>query len=118
MVGRPRELPSRYTIEDASGAELAASHDRSFLYAGLRGSDTIAVLRVAGDGGTLEQVALAESGVAWPRHHLVVRDTLLVAGQHSDDVVSLSLDIRTGTPGRVRQRASVPSPTRILRARD
>ena len=106
------------TLPGDTGAELAASHDRAFLYAGLRGSDTIAVLRVAGDGGTLEQVALAESGVAWPRHHLVVRDTLLVAGQHSDDVVSLSLDIRTGTPGRVRQRASVPSPTRILRARD
>lgn len=106
------------TLPQDSGAELATSHDRGFLYAGLRGSDTIAVLRVAGDGGGLEQVALAESGVTWPRHHLVVRDTLLVAGQRSDDVVSMSLDIRTGVPGRVRQRASVPSPTRILRARD
>ncbi|HAQ60251.1 MAG TPA: 3-carboxymuconate cyclase [Microbacterium sp.] len=106
------------TLPNDSGAELATSHDRAFLYAGLRGSDTIAVLRVAGDGSSLEQVALAESGVTWPRHHLVVRDTLLVAGQRSDDVVSLSLDIRTGVPSRVRQRASVPSPTRILRARD
>lgn len=106
------------TLPDDSGAELAASHDRAFLYAGLRGSDTIAVLRVAGDGSSLEPVALAESGVTWPRHHLVVRDTLLVAGQRSDDVVSLSLDIRTGVPGKVRQRASVPAPTRILRARD
>lgn len=106
------------TLPDDAGAELAPSHDRAFLYAGLRGSDTIAVLRVVGDGGSLEPVALAESGVTWPRHHLVVRDTLLVAGQRSNDVVSLSLDIRTGVPGRVRQRASVPSPTRILRARD
>lgn len=106
------------TLPDDTGAELAASHDRAFLYAGLRGSDTIAVLRVVGDGGSLEPVALAESGVTWPRHHLVVRDTLLVAGQRSNDVVSLSLDIRTGVPSRVRQRTSVPSPTRILRARD
>ncbi len=106
------------TLPDDTGAELAASHDRAFLYAGLRGSDTIAVLRVAGDGSSLEPVALAESGVTWPRHHLVVRDTLLVAGQRSNDVVSLSLDIRTGVPGRVRHRASVPTPTRILRARD
>ncbi|WP_396642629.1 lactonase family protein [Microbacterium sp.] len=106
------------TLPDDAGAELAASHDRAFLYAGLRGSDTIAVLRVVGDGSSLEPVALAESGVTWPRHHLVVRDTLLVAGQRSDDVVSLSLDIRTGVPSKVRQRASVPSPTRILRVRD
>ncbi len=106
------------TLPDDAGAELATSHDRAFLYAGLRGSDTIAVLRVVGDGSSLEPVALAESGVTWPRHHLVVRDTLLVAGQRSNDVVSLSLDIRTGVPSRVRQRTSVPSPTRILRARD
>ena len=106
------------TLPADTGAELAASHDRAFLYAGLRGSDTIAVLRVVGDGGSLEPVALAESGVTWPRHHLVVRDTLLVAGERSNDVVSLSLDIRTGVPSRVRQRTSVPSPTRILRARD
>ncbi len=106
------------TLPDDTGAELAVSHDRAFLYAGLRGSDTIAVLRVAGDGSSLEPVALAESGVTWPRHHLVVRDTLLVAGQRSNDVVSLSLDIRTGVPSRVRHRAGVPAPTRILRARD
>lgn len=106
------------TLPDDTGAELAASHDRAFLYAGLRGSDTIAVLRVAGDGSSLEPVALAESGVTWPRHHLVVRDTLLVAGQRSNDIVSLSLDIRTGVPSRVRHRAGVPAPTRILRARD
>jgi 6-phosphogluconolactonase (cycloisomerase 2 family) len=106
------------TLPGDTGAELATSHDRAFLYAGLRGSDTIAVLRVTGDGSSLEPVALAESGVTCPRHHLVVRDTLLVAGQRSNDVVSLSLDIRTGVPGRVRQRASAPSPTRILRVRD
>lgn len=106
------------TLPDDAGAELAASHDRAFLYAGLRGSDTIAVLRVVGNGSSLESVALAESGVSWPRHHLVVRDTLLVAGERSNEVVSLSLDIRTGVPGRVRQRANVPSPTRILRIRD
>ena len=76
------------------------------------------MLRVVGDGGSLEPVALAESGVTWPRHHLVVRDTQLVAGERSNDVVSLSLDIRTGVPSRVRQRTSVPSPTRILRVRD
>lgn len=100
-----------------TGAELAMSRDGQFLYAGLRGSNTIATLRVRGAGETVEPVALVESGVDWPRHHLVVRDTLLVAGQRSNDVVSLTLDERTGVPGRVRHRAEAPSPSCILPAR-
>ena len=42
----------------------------------------------------------------WPRHHVVARDTLLVAGQLSDEVVSLGIDLRTGVPGRVRHRTA------------
>ena len=97
-----------------TAAELAMSRDGSFLYAGSRGSDTIATLRVRGDGSSLEPVALVESGVHWPRHHLVVRDTLLVAGQRSHEVVSLALDERTGVPGRVRHRTEAPSPTCLV----
>ncbi|WES63654.1 beta-propeller fold lactonase family protein [Microbacter sp. GSS18] len=94
-----------------AAAELAASRDGAFLYAGLRGSDTIATVRVRGDGSQLEPIALVEAGAGWPRHHVVVRDTLLVAGQLSHEVVSLALDARTGVPGRVRHRVAVPSPT-------
>lgn len=100
-----------------TGAELAASRDGAFLYAGMRGSDTIGVLRLRGAGETLAPVAVVDSGVTRPRHHLVVRDTLLVSGQRSNDVVSLTLDERTGVPGRVRYRAAVPSPTCLLPAR-
>lgn len=103
--------------EGDAAAELAASHDGGFLYAGLRGSDTIAVLRVRGAGESLDQVALVESGVHWPRHHVVLRDTLLVAGQRSSEVTSLGIDLRTGVPGRVRHRAEVPSPTCLLPVR-
>lgn len=105
------------TLPDDTAAELTASRDGAFLYAGVRGSNTLATLRVRGEGDTIEPVALVESGVDWPRHHIVVRDTLLVAGQKSDDVASLSLDLRTGVPGRVRFRAAVPSPTCIMRLR-
>jgi 6-phosphogluconolactonase len=97
-----------------TAAELAVSRDGEALYAGLRGSDTLAVLRVHGDGSDLRPTALLEAGVDWPRHHLVVRDTLLVAGQRSDDVVSMTLDPRTGVPGRVRSRATVPTPTCLV----
>ncbi len=100
-----------------AAAELSRSRDGDFLYAGLRGSNTIATLRVRGSGERVEAVALSDAGVDWPRHHLVVRDTLLVAGQRSDDVVLLTLESRTGVPGGVRHRAEAPSPTCLLPAR-
>lgn len=96
------------------GAELAMSADGVFLYAGLRGSDTIATVKVRGGGETLQPIALAESGTAWPRHHVVARDTLLVAGQRADEVVSLAIEERTGVPGRVRHRTIAPTPTMIV----
>lgn len=105
------------TLPGDTAAELAASRDGEFLYAGVRGSDTIATLRVRGAGETLAPVALVDAGVGWPRHHLVVRDTLLVAGQRSEEVASLTLDIRTGVPGRVRHRTTAPSPTCLLPTR-
>ena len=104
-------------VEDDTAAELASSRDGHFLYAGVRGSDTIATLRVRGAGDVVEPVALVEAGVHWPRHHVVVRDTLLVAGQLADEVVSLGIDLRTGVPGRVRHRTAAPSPTCLLPAR-
>lgn len=94
--------------------EIALSRDGRFVYAGVRGSNTVATLRVDGEGDRLSTVALVESGVDWPRHHVVVHDTLLVAGQRSDDVVSLALDERTGVPGRVRRRAAAPTPTCLV----
>jgi 6-phosphogluconolactonase (cycloisomerase 2 family) len=105
------------TLPGDAGAELALSHDREFLYAGARGSNTIATLRVRGEGDRLEPVALVDAGVDWPRHHVVVRDTLLVAGQRSDEIASLTLDTRTGVPGRVRHRATAPAPSCLLPAR-
>ena len=99
-----------------TGAELAPSRDGDFLYAGLRGSNTIATLRGARRGrDACEPVALVESGVDWPRHHVIARDTLLVAGQRSNDV-----DVAHPRPphGRARvacgYRAEVPSPTMLL----
>ncbi|GAB3277463.1 lactonase family protein [Microbacterium lacusdiani] len=111
LAASPGSLPGD------TAAELARSRDGGFLYAGLRGSDTIAVLRVRGEGDRLEQVALAESGVRKPRHHVILRDTLLVAGQGSDEIVSLSVDERTGVPGRARHRLGVPTPQHILPVR-
>ncbi|MFH8251738.1 lactonase family protein [Microbacterium sp. B2969] len=104
-------------LPDDTAAELAPSREGEFLYAGVRGSDAIAVVRVRGAGETLEPIALVEAGVTWPRHHVVVRDTILVAGQLSDEVASLGIDLRTGVPGGVRHRTPAPSPTCLLPVR-
>jgi 6-phosphogluconolactonase (cycloisomerase 2 family) len=105
------------TLPGDSAAELAASRDGEFLYAGVRGSNALATLRVRGAGEYVEPVALVDAGVDWPRHHVVVRDILLVAGQLSNEVASLTLDVRTGVPGRVRHRTDAPSPTCLLPVR-
>ncbi|SIR92993.1 beta-propeller fold lactonase family protein [Microbacterium sp. RURRCA19A] len=115
--GRWRVLsgePLLGTLDGDTAAELCTSRDGATLYAGVRGSDTIGVLSVRGAGEALQLTALAEAGTHWPRHHVVVNDTLLVAGQLADEIVSLPLDARTGVPGRVRHRTASPSPTRLL----
>lgn len=100
-----------------AAAEIALTRDGRFVVAGVRGIDALASLRVGDGGSRLAPVAVAESGVAWPRHHVIERDTVLVAGQRSDEVASLALDERTGVVGRVRRRVEAPAPTRLLRDR-
>lgn len=95
-------------------AELARTRDGATLYTALRGSNTIAALRVRGGGETLEPFALADSGVDWPRHHLVFEGKLLVAGQRSDTITLLDLDERTGAPLGIRHETAVPAPTCFL----
>ncbi|WP_244632283.1 beta-propeller fold lactonase family protein [Microbacterium sp. Se63.02b] len=93
-------------------AELARTRDGQFLYTALRGSNTIAALRVRDGGEALESVALADSGVDWPRHHLVHEGKMLVAGQRSDTITLLDLDERTGAPSAsVTRRRSRRRPT-------
>jgi 6-phosphogluconolactonase (cycloisomerase 2 family) len=98
-------------------AELARSRDGQFLYTALRGSNTIAALRVRGGGEGLESVALADSGVDWPRHHLIHEGKMLVAGQRSDTITLIDLDERTGAPLGIRHEAQVPTPTHFLPVR-
>ncbi|GAB3597777.1 lactonase family protein [Microbacterium tumbae] len=98
-------------------AELSRSRDGETLYAGVRGSNTIAALRVRGDGSQVEPLALADSGVDWPRHHLLHDGLLLVSGQRSDEIAVLDVDERTGAPRGIRHRAPAPAPTHLLLAR-
>lgn len=95
-------------------AEISMTADGLFLHVTVRGSNTIATIAVRDGGARLDSLALVESGVDWPRHHVLVGDTILVAGQRSDDVVSLSIDPRTGVVGQLLHRAPAPTPTALV----
>lgn len=98
-------------------AELARSRDGATLYTALRGSNTIAALRVRGAGEIVEPFAVADSGVDWPRHHLVHEGALLVSGQRSDTISVLELDERTGAPRGIRHTTPAPTPSHLLPVR-
>ncbi|MFT4235827.1 MAG: beta-propeller fold lactonase family protein [Microbacterium sp.] len=115
LAGGVTESPAKLDID--TGAGIALSPDGEVVWVGLRGSDTIAVLNVRGQGDALRPVALVDSGVTTPRHHEVGRDALLVTGQGSHEIATLPLDARTGIPGRVTRRLSSPSPTHLLPVR-
>ncbi len=97
-----------------AAAGITTSVRGEFVYVGVRGSNAIATLRVGDGGRTLAPVALADSGVDWPRCHLTAGDDVLVAGQRSNDIVALNIDDRTGVVGGVRARTQAPSPTSLL----
>ena len=93
--------------EHDSGAEICASPDGALLYAGLRGSDRIAVVRAS----DLELLTTVDAGVRIPRHHVIAGGRLLVAGEASNEIVALELI--EGIPGAVIERCSTPCPQHI-----
>lgn len=97
-----------------AAAEIALSPDGRFAYAGVRGSNRIAVLAVEGSGTRLRPVADVPSGGDWPRHHLVRGGWLHVAHERSHQATTFALDPATGIPGEVLDQLAVGSPT-VLR---
>lgn len=116
IVGATLTTPAARVGSDFP-AELSRSRDGETLYAGIRGSNTIAALRVRGSGESVEPLALADAGVDWPRHHLLHDGALLVGGQRSDRIAVLDVDERTGAPRGVRHGTAAPAPTHLLLAR-
>jgi 6-phosphogluconolactonase len=96
--------------DQAAGMTLVG--DR--LTVGLRGSDRIALLRLGPDD-VPEPIDSAVTGGAWPRHHAVDGDRLLVANERSGTITELPFDSDTslGTPGPVTR---APAPTFLLAA--
>ena len=93
-------------------AALAVSDDGRFAYAGLRGSDRIAVLAVGADGAELTPITHIGSGGGWPRHLVVDGPFVRVANQLTNEVVSFRIG-EDGVPVK-SSSISVPSPTYLL----
>ncbi|MEQ1734833.1 MAG: beta-propeller fold lactonase family protein [Rhodoglobus sp.] len=86
-----------------------------FLYAGVRGSNRVAVLKCSPDGRRIEPIGWVDCEGDHPRH-LTVHDGILhVANQNTNAVASFRLE-SSGLPELIRVPEFVPSPTFILRA--
>lgn len=100
-------LPGAVDSDQAAALVLA----NGFLYALLRGSNQISVLRVSGSG--LEAVGSVSSGGDWPRHAVAHDGFLHVANQRSSTVTSFALG-DDGMPVAVGEPCRTPSPTYLL----
>ncbi|MEW1697186.1 lactonase family protein [Streptomyces sp. NPDC091278] len=92
--------------EDATGpsypSEVVADPGGRFLWAAVRGDDTLAVLALDEDGARARLVASVPCGGTWPRD-LTLDPTgrrLYAANERSGDVTWFTLDPETGVPAR------------------
>lgn len=105
-------LPGRLDGDQSAGLSIGGGG--RFVYAGLRGSNRISVLRTSDDGRDLAPVGWVSTEGEWPRHHAVEGDLLHVANQLSNTVASFRLGA-DGMPALIAAPTPVPSPTYLLR---
>ncbi|MET7997777.1 lactonase family protein [Amycolatopsis sp. NPDC005232] len=96
---------------DLFPGEIAVSKDAKFVYATVRGPNTIATFSVSGGGTTLTLVSGVDTGGNWPRHLALSPDErwFYVSNQRSGTVTWLPRDPATGLPGAVAGSLAVPS---------
>ena len=92
-------------------AALTTSADGRFVYAGLRGSNRISIVEVAGT--TLTPVGFVDAEGDWPRHHVVDGDVMHVAHERSNTVASFRISPE-GIPRLISAPIRVPSPIFLL----
>ncbi|MFF0754157.1 lactonase family protein [Streptomyces sp. NPDC004267] len=99
--------------ESATGpqypAEVVADPGGRFLWASVRGGDTLAVLALDATGEEARLVASVPCGGRWPRDLTLGPSGrhLYAANQHSGDVTWFTVDPDTGVPARA---GSIPAP--------
>ncbi|MET9950053.1 lactonase family protein [Streptomyces sp. NPDC006339] len=90
-------------------SEVVAAPDGRFLWAAVRGTDTLAVLALAEDGAGARLVASVPCGGHWPRDLTLGPSGrhLYAANERTGDVTWFAVDPRTGVPVRT---GSLPVP--------
>ncbi len=90
-------LPDGVDGADNACADLHEHPNGGFLYGSNRGHDSIAVFALDA-GGAATRVADVPTGGSWPRNFGIDPEgrSLLVANQHTDDVVVFSIDPASG----------------------
>ena len=83
-------------------SEIVAAPDGRFLWAAVRGDDTLAVLALDPDGAKADLVATVPCGGVWPRDLTLDPSgrRLYAANERSGDVTWFDLDPETGVPVR------------------
>jgi 6-phosphogluconolactonase (cycloisomerase 2 family) len=95
-----------------STAEICLDTSQQNLYVGVRGSDLICrlALDVNGIPSPVEEIPCPG---AWPRHHLVDGEQLVIALEHSHAVATLTLGA-DGVASQAPQLLAIGSPTCVL----
>lgn len=109
------ELLDEVALPGAAPGDQAAALVRGgdYLYALLRGSNQISVLRCSEGGRVLEGVGAVAARGDWPRHAAVDGSFLHVANQRSHTVTSFWIG-DDGLPLPVGEPCPTPSPTYLL----
>lgn len=109
-----KTLPPGTDETGKTTAAIACHPSGKHLYVSNRGHDSIAVFAISADG-RMKLVEIASAGVKEPRGMALDRSGkwLVVAGQNSDDVVSLRIDGKTGRLSKPISRIHVGSPVCI-----
>ncbi len=99
-----------------SAAEIAIDAAGRFVYASLRGHDSIAICAVAPDGSALTLIGHESTRGHTPRHFALSPDgrLLVAANQDSDSLVTFHIDAGTGRLTPTGHSLTVPSPACVL----
>jgi 6-phosphogluconolactonase len=109
-------LLHRPATADDTGSEIALGAGDRFLYASIRGDNTIVVMRRDPSAGTLTPLAWQSTLGKTPRHFAIdpTGRWLLAANQNSASVTVFKIDPETGTLSPAPGSAEVASPTCVL----
>jgi 6-phosphogluconolactonase len=113
-LSRHSTVPSGTPTKGVSTAEIVCHPTGRWVYVSNRGHDSVAVFSV-GARGELSPVQVKKLPVRTPRS-IAIDPTgtwLLAAGQTSDDLVSMKIDLKSGTVGEQRSTLRVAAPVCI-----